>query len=161
MAYQIRCSVCRADTWAGNIADMIDACTDGSGRLVCSACGGTETHVHQITGRWEKEPGEVWEEYIRGAVRVWSRSPDYFPYALLTADSPDGKVNGLRLSFYRDPGPGGRLVDGPGPGGAPRLGPEELFQLLEKLGAFGLLRAADVEELASRLRVNCRAYSLA
>ena len=43
MAYQIRCETCHADTWAGNIADLIDACTDEAGRLVCSACGGTET----------------------------------------------------------------------------------------------------------------------
>jgi len=36
MAYQIRCRKCEADTWVGNIHDLIHLHTAENGRLLCA-----------------------------------------------------------------------------------------------------------------------------
>ena len=152
MAYQIECQECGKDTWAGNVVELLDAHTDGCGRLVCAACGAPSGYIHQITGLWEKEPEVAWDGYIKGVLRIATDSPTYVPYVFLTADSVTGEVSGLRFSYYRDPGPNGRRTDGPGPGSAPRLAPGELTQLFEKLGACGVINGRDLEGRASRRR---------
>jgi hypothetical protein len=160
MAFRIQCLKCDTDTWAGNIVDLIDTHTDARGRFVCARCGETETYVAQITGRWEQEPGVAWERCLKGVIRVTADSPSFTPYVFLTADAPEGEVSDLRLSYYREIGPKGRRVDGPGPGSAPALTLDELRQLLVKLGAFGVLRPRELEVLAQLIRLDAPAYSL-
>jgi hypothetical protein len=152
MAYRIQCLQCATDTWAGNIVDLLDAHTDARGRLVCARCGARETYVQQITGRWEKEPAAVWDEYIKRIIRLGTDSSRYTPYVFLTATSADGAVSGMRFSYYEDPGLNRRRTDGPGPGGAPALTLAELVHLLEKLAAFGILDSKGLEDVANRLR---------
>jgi len=144
MAYQIQCQECGKDTWAGNIVDVLEAHTDGSGRLLCAACGAPSGYIHQITGLWEKEPEAIWHGYIKGVLRIGTDSSTYVPYVFLTADSVTGEVSGLRFSYYCNPGPNRRRTDGPGPGSAPRLAPGELFQLVEKLGTCGVINGRDL-----------------
>jgi hypothetical protein len=159
MAFQIRCLICHADTWAGNVVELIDAHTNLCGRLICGDCGGTETYVAQITGRWEKEPEEKFEEYIKGVIRIAADSSAYSPYVFLTAESAEGKATRIRFSHYKDPGPNGRLTDGPGPGGATALTRDELRQLLVKLGAFGVIQPSELEVLAQLIRFDAPAYT--
>jgi hypothetical protein len=159
MAFQIRCLACHADTWAGNIVELINAHSNICGRLVCGACGAANTYVAQITGLWEKEPAEPWTESIKGVIRVTAESAAYSPYVFLTATEPEGPVTGIRFSYYKDPGPTGRLTDGPGPGAAPRLTRDELQQLLVKLGAFGLIQPKELEVLAQFIRLDAPAYA--
>jgi hypothetical protein len=161
MAYQIACLKCQRETWSGNIADLIEAHTDLRGRLICGQCGETEVYVDQITGRHEKEPEAEWNEYIKGVIRVAADSAAYTPYVFLTAKSVDGEVSAIRLSYYRDPGPNGRRMDGLGPGTAPALTPDELRQLLIKLGSFGFVRAEELEMLAQIIRLEALVHSRA
>jgi hypothetical protein len=161
MAYQIHCLKCDTDTWAGNIVDLIDAHTNLCGWLICAQCGETETYVQQITGRWEKEPDAVWDRYIRGVLPLATESPMYVPYVFLTADSPKGEVSQLHFGYYTRPGPTGRLSDGPGPGQAPALTLDDLRQLLVKLGAFGVLRAKELEVLAQLIRLDAPTHAFA
>jgi hypothetical protein len=137
MAYRIECHLCQYETWAGNIVDLLEGHTDPGGRLLCARCGATDTSIHTITGLREKEPNEDWDGYIKGVIRLTPNSSLYSPYVFLTATSPGGEVSGILFSYYKEPGPNGRLTNGPGPGGAPALTPAELVQLLEKLSAFG------------------------
>ena len=123
-------------------------------------CGAAESYIHRITGLWEKEPDEPWDGYIKGVIRVARKATAYTPYVFLTADSPDGDVSGIRFSYYTDPGPSGRLQDGPGPGGAPALTQNELFQLLDRLSVFGIITSRDVEVLGSRFRRDSPSYAL-
>ena len=160
MAYQIRCLKCEADTWAGNIVDLIECHTNCSGRLVCGQCGETETYIAQITGRREKEPEAEWDEYIRGVIRVTADAAGVTPYVFLTAASRDGEISQFRLSYYHDPGPGGRCKDGPGPGTAPALRLDTLRQLLVKLGAFGVIRPKELEVLVQIIRLDAPTYSI-
>jgi len=64
MAYQIRCRKCEAETWAGNLRDLIGQHTDRRGRLICGGCGRTDTYIGQITWRWEQERRATWAEYL-------------------------------------------------------------------------------------------------
>jgi hypothetical protein len=161
MAYQIQCRLCHTDTWGGNIADLIDLHTDARGHLVCAMCGATECYIHRITGLWEKEPNETWNGYIKGVIRIPTTPTTFAPYVFLTADSPEGEVSGIRFSFYKDPGPDGRLLNGPGPGGAPLLSQNELFHLLERLTLFGFIKSRDVEVLGTRFRLDSPRHSYA
>ncbi|HXZ43642.1 MAG TPA: hypothetical protein VEH53_02350, partial [archaeon] len=70
----------------------------------------------------------------------------------LTARTADGDVSSIRFSYYKDPGPTGRRTDGPGTDSAPTLTLTDLVQLLEKLGALGLLDPEDLDGVARRLR---------
>jgi hypothetical protein len=161
MAYRIECHVCQSDTWAGKIVDLLDGHTDARGRLVCKQCGATDTAIHTITGLWEKEPEAAWNGYIKGAFRLPADSPTYVPYVLLTAEAPMGAVSGVRVSYYQNPGAAGRLTNGPGPGSAPALTREDLFQFIERLGAFGIIQPGDLEGVAHRMREDSLPYSLA
>ncbi len=136
MAFQILCQLCNHATWAGNIVDLIERCTDPDGRLVCEACGQTTTYIQWITGRWEKEPDEAWTEVIKGVRRFPASDPTRVAYAFLTADGPDAPVSAVRFSYYSNPGPKGWLRDGPGPGAAPRLTLSDVAALQRALGAF-------------------------
>ncbi len=154
MAYQIRCLKCPADTWAGNIRDLIDGHTTETGRLRCGHCGETETYVAQITGRWEQEPDATWDEYIKGVIRLTPDARGITPVVFLTAAVPDGEVAQLRVSYYTAPDPDGRLTPGPGPGTAPTLTLDTLRQLLVKLGAFGVVRPQELEVVAQLIRLD-------
>lgn len=159
MAYQIECRLCRTDTWVGSITDLIDLHTDERGRLICAMCGATECYIHRITGLEEKEPNEEWDGYIKGIIRVPSKTTAYAPFVFLTAGSPDEEVTAIRFSYYRPSGPGGRIADGPGPGGAPVLDQVDLFHLLDRLSAFGIIKPRDVEVLGARFRWDFPGYS--
>jgi len=152
MAYRIQCLLCARDTWAGNIVDLLDAHTDARGRFMCAQCGARATYVQQITRRSETEPDAEWPGYIKGALRLGPASSSYTPYVFLTAPTADGAVSGIRFSYYKDSGPTGRRTDGPGTDSAPTLTLTDLVQLLEKLGALGLLDPKDLDGVASRLR---------
>lgn len=159
MAYQIECRLCRTDTWVGSITDLIDLHTDERGRLVCAMCGATECYIHRITGLWEKAPDEAWDGYIKGIIRVPSKTSAYAPFVFLTAGSPDEEVTGIRFSYFRSSGSNGRIADGPGPGGAPVFDQLDLFHLLDRLSAFGFIRPKDVEVLGARFRRDFPNYS--
>ncbi len=143
MAYRIQCLKCETDTWARDIIDLIQAHTDDRGRLVCAGCSAPGGYIHWIAG--------LWDGYIKAVLRLTPKSPMYTLYVFLTADSADGEVSGVRFSYYKDLGLGGRRTDGPSSGGAPALTLTDVVQLLKQLGALGLLDQKTLESIKSRL----------
>jgi len=137
MGWTIQCSNkdCKTETWAANIVDLINDHTDENGWFFCSQCGSS--------GFIEKsfdlpEPDHTWEPYLRGVIRLGNPDDAYQPFVFMVSYEPDGKVNEIGFSYYKDTrGSGGRLKLGYGPGGPPVLGTGQLLSLLKKLCDLG------------------------
>jgi hypothetical protein len=144
MGWSIQCnnSKCNSVTWATNIVDLIDNHTDESGWFVCAQCGSG--------GFIEKsfdlqEPGHRWEPYLRGAIRLGGTDDTYQPFVFVVSYEPDGKVNNVWFSYYKDlRETGGRLKLGYGPGGPPVLGIEQLLSLIKKLNTLGMIKKVTI-----------------
>lgn len=69
-----------------------------------------------------QEPGDTWEPYLRGAIRLGDPDDTYQPFVFMVSYEPDGTVNDIWFSYYKDlRETGGRLKLGYGPGGPPVL----------------------------------------
>ncbi len=147
MGWTIQCNDtnCKAETWATNIVNLIENHTDKNGWFVCSQCGGS--------GFIEKsfdlqEPGHTWEPYLRGAIRLGDPDDTYQPFVFMVSYEPNGKVNNIWFSYYKDlRETGGRLKLGYGPGGPPVLGTEQLLILLRRLYDLGLIEKEKILKL--------------
>lgn len=147
MAYDITCRDCKKITYAAEIVDLIHNHLDELGRLVCSYCKSTNTHIYRESKlqeeRWD------WKRYIKSVVAIDTGVPTYTPYIFLTSDEENGAITGIHFNYYKDTRsqPNGKLKHGHGPGGAPVLSKEELFQLLRYLVRIGIITQADIESL--------------
>ena len=117
MTWRIKCnSKCGKETWAGNIDELIKNHRDSDGWFLCE-CG---KHGHIEKSFDLQEPGETWEPYLRGIIPLGKRKDTYQPFVFLVSYKPNGPVNDIWFSYYKDTRPtGGRLKLGYGPGGPP------------------------------------------
>jgi len=148
MGYQIICTnpKCKQLTWANNIIDLIEKHTDERGRIKCTECGSANAHVFKESRLQEK--GETWRRYIRGVITIKTEYKTYTPYIFLTSQTETGEIDGIHFNYYKDTRrkKGGRLKHGHGPGGAPVLTKDELFQLLKKLINYGCLTKKEIQD---------------
>lgn len=150
MAYRFHCRECDSDTWVKNIDELFKKHTDSSGRFICHKCKSTDTYIHKSNDL--QEPGEIWERWIKGVIRINTEYPTYFPYVFLIADKEDGDINGWQCNYYKDlRSQGGRLKPGAGPGGSPVLAVEDLFHILRHLLEVGVLTKQDVLDRISQM----------
>jgi hypothetical protein len=143
MGWLIKCtdSGCGKVTWAGNIVDLISNHRDGSGWFLCQ-CG---NHGFIEKSFALQEPGEVWEPYLRGVIPLGDADDTYQPFVFLVSYAPDGKVNDVWFSYYKDLRPsGGRLKLGYGPGGPPVLGKQSILALVRQLTDVGCVTRAEI-----------------
>jgi hypothetical protein len=148
MGWNIECSdpKCMKQAWAENIVELIDSRTDPKGWFLCSC--GMPGHIRK---HFElQEPGEVWEPYLRGAIRLGNPGDTYQPFVFLVSYEPAGSVNDIWVSYYKDlRTSGGRLKLGYGPGGPPVLDKERLLALLTRLMALQYLTKDDLVRAVS------------
>ena len=147
MWWSIQCNnaECKQYTWATNIVDLIDNHTNPEGWFVCSRCGATGFIKKSFD---LQEPGDTWEPYLRGAIRLGDPDDTYQPFIFMVSYEPDGKANDIWFSYYKDlRETGGRLKLGYGPGGPPVLGAEQLIFLLKRLTQLGLIEKEKIKEL--------------
>lgn len=151
MAYDIECRSCRQHTWAGNIVELLNTCTDPKGKFICQHCRSTDTFIYRESKL--QEEGEVWERWIKGVIRIDSGYETYCPYIFLTADNEDDEPNGLHFHYYKDTRsqPNGRLKHGHGPGGPPVLRHTDLFLILQHLISLGILSKEEIESFMGKL----------
>ena len=150
MGYLIKCLSCKQETWAQNIVDLIKGHTINNGKIKCIKCNSSNASIHQRNNLQEK--GEVWERYIIGVIPIITDSETYTPYIFLTSQVEGGEVDGIHFNYYKDTRQsGGKLKHGHGPGGAPVLGKDELFQLLKKLIDFGCLSKQNFENFIIKI----------
>lgn len=147
MGWSIQCNNqdCKEYTWASNIVDLIDNHTNSQGWFVCGSCGASGF----IEKKFDlQEPGNTWEPYLRGAIRLGDPDDTYQPFVFMVSYEPDGKVNDIWFSYYKDlRETGGRLKLGYGPGGPPVLGTDQLLSLLKTLMELGLIDKKRIVEL--------------
>lgn len=131
MGWLIKCTVCRRETWAGNIVDLIGSHCDHNGWLRCGACNGTGfVEKHFLL----QEQGEVWEPYLRGIIPLGDPGDTYQPFVFLVSANESGEVDSVWFSYYKDlRSAGGRLKLGHGPGGPPVLHKTAILALLHQL----------------------------
>ncbi len=147
MGWNIQCnnSKCNKQTYAVNIVDLIDKHTDSQGWFVCEQC--------KKTGYIEKsfelqEPGEKWEPFLRGVLRLGKPGDTYQPFVFLVSYSAKGKSTGIWFSYYKDlRSSGGKLKLGYGPGGPPVLDTKQITSLLQHLLNQGLMNKNSIDKL--------------
>ena len=151
MGYTIQCrSVnCKKETWATNIVTLIKDHTDKDGKIKCLSCGSADAYIYQESKLQEK--GEIWKRFVKGVIPITTDFETYTPYVFLTAQKEDGEIDGIHFNYYKDTrNEGGRLKHGHGPGGAPVFSKGELFQLLNKLIAYGCLTEEEILDLVNK-----------
>lgn len=144
MGWLIKCnSKCGKETWAVNIFELIKDHRDNDGWFLCQ-CG---KHGH-IEKRFDlQEPGETWEPYLRGIIPLGSENDTYQPFVFLVSYEPDGPVNDIWFSYYKDTrSRGGRLKLGYGHGGPPVLGKEQVLQMMRQMKSMGCLSQAEIDK---------------
>jgi hypothetical protein len=143
MGWLIKCNAkCGAETWAGNIDELIKNHRDAAGWFLCS-CG---KHGHIEKSFDLQEPGETWEPYLRAIIPLGEDGDTYQPFVFLVSYDPDGPLDGIWFSYYKDTrATGGRLKLGYGPGGPPVLGKEQVFQMLLQMRAMGCVSQEEIE----------------
>jgi hypothetical protein len=131
MSWLIKCvdSTCASETWTPNIVDLLDRHRDSAGWFLCSC--GKQGYVEKSFSL--QEPGEVWEPFLRGAIRLGQTGDTYQPFVFLVASKPDGPVDAIWFSYYKDLRPNGRLKLGYGPGGPPVLKTHDVGTLVQTL----------------------------
>jgi len=147
MGWLIQCNnpACKKQTWARNIVDLIDNHTDQSGWFICTYCkqGGFIEKTFAL-----QEPGKTWKPFLRGALRLGNADDTYQPFVFMVSYEPNGPVNDVWFSYYKDlRSIGGRLKLGYGPGGPPVLGIEQILSLLKSLIELGLIEKENIKNL--------------
>lgn len=147
MSWSIQCNneKCKEFTLASNIVDLIDKHTNSDGWFVCSHCGSSGFIKKSFD---LQEPGNTWEPYLRGAIRLGDKDDSYQPFVFMVSYKPDAKSNDIWFSYYKDlRETGGRLKLGYGPGGPPVLGIEQILLLLKRLLDLGLIEKEKIEKI--------------
>ncbi len=147
MSWSIQCNNenCKEYTWASNIVDLIDKHTNSDGWFVCSHCNSPGFIKKSFD---LQEPGDTWEPYLRGAIRLGDKDDSYQPFVFMVSYKPDGISNDIWFSYYKDlRETGGRLKLGYGPGGPPVLGTEQILLLLKRLLELGLVDKEKIEKI--------------
>ena len=149
MAYSIDCRECGKRTVAGNIVWLLsEHHTDEYGRIKCKSCGSTNAHIFSESKL--QEEGKQWRRYTQAVIRIHTGVPTYTPYVFLNSSEPDGPIQGIHFNYFKDTrSEGGKLKHGHGPGGAPVLSKDELFDLLVALSEHNVISAEDIEEVES------------
>jgi hypothetical protein len=142
MGWLIKCpdTSCGNTTWAANIVDLISNHRDGNGWFLCQC--GRRGFIEKSFPLQER--GEVWEPYLRGIIPLGTAGDTYQPFVFLVSYAPDGEVNDVWFSYYKDLRPAGRLKLGYGPGGPPVLGKSTLLELLSQLVKLGYCTQAEI-----------------
>ena len=93
-----------------------------------------------------QEQGEVWEPFLRGAVRLADdRAATYQPFVFLVSYEKDGPITDCWFSYYKDlRGSGGSLKLGYGPGGPPVLGHGQIVDLVKTLLSMGYVKREEL-----------------
>lgn len=153
MAYDITCRDCKQTTWASNIVDLIHNHIDELGHFICSHCKGINTYIYRESKL--QEEGRDWKRYIKSVLVIDTGDPTYTPYIFLTSDDESGPITGIHFNYYKDTRgqPNGKLKHGHGPGGAPVLSKEELFQLFHYLIRMKIINTSDIEKLKNELSI--------
>jgi len=144
MGWLIKCAKCDEQSWASNIVDLLDNHSDGSGWFLCPS--GHQGYVEKSFDL--QEPGDRWEPFLRGALRLGAPGDTYQPFVFLVSYEPAGTVTHIWFSYYKDlRHSGGRLKLGYGPGGPPVLGANDVLTLLKRMLALGCFSAEDVRDV--------------
>lgn len=144
MAWQIKCSdaMCKRETWASNIVDLISGHLDKDGWFLCQC--GQQGYIEKSFAL--QEEGETWEPFLRGVVPLGGNGDTYQPFVFLVSNAPDGPANNVWFSYYKDlRASGGRLKLGYGPGGPPVLDIDSVLRLLKQLTIIGCLSRKEIE----------------
>lgn len=144
MGWLIKCNgKCGVDTWADNIDELIRNHRDDNGWFLCQC--GKHGYIEKTFDL--QEPGETWEPHLRGIIPLGVDGDIYQPFVFLVSYEPDGLVNDIWFSYYKDTRPtGGRLKLGYGPGGPPVLGKEQVLQMLKLMKSMGCLSQAEIDK---------------
>ncbi len=138
MTWEIQCSTPSCgSTKAKNIVDLLDHHTDQNGWFYCGKC---KRHDFIEKSFDLQEPGETWEPYLRGALRLGDEKDTYQPFVFLVSYKPNGTPTDIWFSYYKDlRGSGGKLKLGYGPGGPPVLATTQLAALVQRLTGLKLM----------------------
>ena len=141
MGYSINCDKCKQSSWAGNIVELIDNHLDENHMLKCNNCGAKAAYIY-LASQTQSNEG-TWERWVRGIIRIDyddEENKNYHPYVFLhTHDGPEGEIDSLQISYYKDHRKkGGALKHGHGPGGTPVLGLMDIENIFQKLIGLGL-----------------------
>ena len=145
MAWIIKCnSHCGEILVVNNIDELIKNHRDINGWFLCK-CG---KHGHIKKSFDLQEPGETWKPYLRGIIPLGSENATYQPFVFLVSYEPDGTVNDIWFSYYKDTrSTGGRLKLGYGPGGPPVLGKQQVLQILKQMKSMGCLSQKEIDSV--------------
>lgn len=152
MAWRVQCSDlgCRRVTGVGNIVELLDKYlpNGNAGLFVCPVCKNASGYVEKSFAL--QEEGEVWEPFLRGAIRLAGSSTDtYQPFVFLVSYAPDGEITDCWFSYYKDlRSSGGVLKFGYGPGGPPVLGHHQTIDLIASLLKLGFVTQTELAKLA-------------
>jgi hypothetical protein len=140
VSWLIDCAAgCGKQTWAANIAELLDRRLDDEGWFSCGYC--RERGV--ITKSRSLQDGSTWTCRYVGAIRLAKPGEPFQPVALLVGE-PNGRMS-VHLRYYVDHRPtGGKLKWGDGPGGGPVVGGHALVNLVHQLIDIGCLDRAEV-----------------
>lgn len=143
MGWLIKCnSKCGAETWVKNIDELIRNHRDSNGWFLCRC--GKYGHIEKSFNL--QEPGETWKPFLRGIIPLGSNDDTYQPFVFLVSYEPDGPVNDIWFSYYKDTrSSGGRLKLGYGPGGPPVLGKGQVLQMLRQMRSIGCLSQEEID----------------
>jgi hypothetical protein len=131
---------CKEETRAWEVVNLLDNNRDRDGWFRCW-CGerGYVAKSFKL-----QEPGDVWEPYLKGAIKLGDPTSTYQPFVFLVGDSPDGPADQVWFSYYKDLRPyGGRLKMGYEPGGPPVLDALTVVDLLRELVRVGCVNKSD------------------
>lgn len=144
MAWLIKCnSECGTETWVNNISELIKHHRDSSGWFLCRC--GKYGHIEKCFNL--QEPGETWKPFLRGIIPLGDNEDIYQPFVFLVSYEPDGPVNDIWFSYYKDTrSSGGRLKLGYGPGGPPVLGKGQVLQMLKHMRSIGCLSQEEIDK---------------
>lgn len=144
MVWVIKCTKhCKdSSVKAWNIIELLEK-RDEQGVYFKAACG----HPGYVEKHFEiQEKGESWEPFLRGAISLGQPKDTYQPFVYLVSYEPDGPINDIWFSYYKDMrATGGSLKLGYGPGGPPVLGSGDLLALIGRLIAIGVISRANLE----------------
>jgi hypothetical protein len=146
MALTIHCERCNADSVARGVSDLIDRHTNEQGRFCCGRCGGTDTFIEVARQSAARRAGDIW---FRGIVPIDTRARDstYAPFVFLTADAPDGDINGIAFKYYRPtPLNGKKGKRGNGGGGGPVMSQAQILSLVGRLAKIGVVSRTEWRE---------------